>query len=51
MRLACALFLIATACARAEVIDSSAHRFRVETVADGLDHPWAVAKLPDGSFW
>ena len=50
MRLACALFLIATACARAELIDSSAHRFRVETVADGLDHPWAVAKLPDGSF-
>ena len=50
MRLACALFLIAIACARAEVIDSSAHRFRAETVADGLDHPWAVAQLPDGSF-
>jgi aldose sugar dehydrogenase len=50
MRLACALFLIAIACARAEVIDSSAHRFRVETVADGLDHPWGIAKLPDGDF-
>jgi glucose/arabinose dehydrogenase len=42
--------LIAIACARAEVIDSSAHRFRVETVADGLDHPWGIAKLPDGDF-
>lgn len=33
-----------------ETVTSSAHRFRVETVADGLEHPWAVAMLPDGDF-
>lgn len=45
-----AFLLLATACTQAEVIDSSAHRFRVETIADGLERPWAVAQLPDGSF-
>ena len=50
MRTALALFLLVAAAARAEVIDSSAHRLRVETVADGLDHPWAAAQLPDGRF-
>ncbi len=50
MKAAAALLLFATACAAAPVLDSSAHRFRVETVADGLDHPWAVARLPDGRF-
>ena len=23
---------------------------RVETIASGLEHPWSVALLPDGSF-
>lgn len=50
MRLAAAILLFACPLAAAEVIDSSAHRFRVETVGDGLDHPWAVAQLPDGRF-
>ena len=50
MRTALALFLLAAAPVWSEVIDSSAQRFRVETVTDGLDHPWAVAKLPDGRF-
>lgn len=36
--------------AQSDEITSSAHRFRIETVADGLDHPWAVAKLPNGDF-
>ncbi len=49
MRLASIFLLLATA-AMAEVVTSDAHRFRVETVADGLDHPWAVAQLPDGRF-
>ena len=43
------LALLATAAA-AEVVTSGGHRFRVETIADGLDHPWAVARLPDGRF-
>jgi glucose/arabinose dehydrogenase len=45
-------FLLAplAAFASSEIVTSSTHRFRVETVADGLDHPWAVAKLPDGDF-
>ena len=50
MRTALALCLLAGAGVWAEVADASAQRFRVETVADGLDHPWAVAQLPDGSF-
>lgn len=51
MKLA-AFFLLAplAAFASPEIVTSSTHRFRVETVADGLDHPWAVAKLPDGDF-
>lgn len=28
----------------------SHHRFRVTTVADGLEHPWALAFLPDGDI-
>ncbi|MEY3479424.1 MAG: hypothetical protein RIQ71_199 [Verrucomicrobiota bacterium] len=36
--------------ASSEIVTSSAHRFRVETLADGLEHPWAVAKFPDGDF-
>jgi glucose/arabinose dehydrogenase len=30
------------------VVDSEKHRFRVETVVDGLDIPWSIAFLPDG---
>ncbi|MBU3665388.1 MAG: PQQ-dependent sugar dehydrogenase [Chthoniobacterales bacterium] len=33
-----------------ETVTSEAHRFRVEPVAENLDHPWAVEKLPDGRF-
>ena len=44
------LIAFATACAAADIVASSAHRFRLESVAEGLDHPWAVAKLPDGDF-
>lgn len=36
--------------ARAEVVESEKHRFRVETVAEGLRTPWGVVKLPDGTF-
>lgn len=42
--------LAAVSTAWAEVVESSAHSFRIEAIADNLDHPWAVAKLPDGRF-
>ena len=51
MKLATVLLLLPmTVFAVSDVVTSSAHRFRMETVADGLEHPWAVAKLPDGDF-
>jgi len=30
------------------VIDTKQGSIKVETVADGLDHPWGIAFLPDG---
>ena len=50
MKLVPLLLLLTTTWSVAEVVGSYAHRFRVETVAEGLDHPWAVAQLPDGQF-
>lgn len=44
------LLLAGAAWGDAATIDSRAHRFRVETVVEGLEHPWAVARLPDGRF-
>ena len=32
------------------VYSSARHDFRVVTVADGLDHPWSMAWLPDGEM-
>lgn len=32
------------------VVETAEARFRVETVADGMTNPWAIAKLPDGRF-
>jgi glucose/arabinose dehydrogenase len=32
------------------VFESAQQRFRVETVVDGLVHPWSLAFLPDGSL-
>jgi len=51
MKQAAAAFLaMVAACTASDVFTSSAHRFTIETVADGLDHPWSVAKLPNGDF-
>ncbi|MDD5198520.1 MAG: PQQ-dependent sugar dehydrogenase [Terrimicrobiaceae bacterium] len=33
-----------------EVIASERARFKIEVLADGLDHPWGMVKLPDGRF-
>ena len=45
--LLCALAFAAGG-AQAQVVRSAEHAFHVVTVAEGLDHPWAVAFLPDG---
>ena len=50
MRFVPLILLLGFADCRAKVIDSSAHRFRTETVAEGLKHPWALAELPDRRF-
>jgi glucose/arabinose dehydrogenase len=31
-----------------DAIASEKEHFKIETVAEGLDHPWAMVKLPDG---
>jgi glucose/arabinose dehydrogenase len=49
MKLALGLLVLASATADA-VVSSEAHRFKVETIAEGLEQPWAVARLPDGRF-
>ncbi len=48
--MACTAGLVAFACApsQAQTFHSSAGDLAVETVAKGLDHPWALAFLPDG---
>lgn len=49
--LAIALFIcIPAAPAPAEDVSTQEVRVHVETIADGLDHPWAVEVLPDGAF-
>ncbi len=36
--------------ASAETISSEKHDFRLVTVAEGLEHPWSLAFLPDGGM-
>src|SRR5690606_38633650 len=42
--------LAAPALALDETFDTEEVKIRVETVAEGLDHPWGLAFLPDGNF-
>ncbi len=44
------LLVLLPAAAAAQVTDSALHRFRVENVVTGIDHPWAIAQLPNGGF-
>src|SRR5262249_61086891 len=46
----CAGVFASTGCASAgaQILPSSAGDLVVQTVAKGLDHPWAIAFLPDG---
>ena len=46
--LAAATVVAFCAAAGAQVFPSSAGNVRIETVAKGLAHPWAIAFLPDG---
>jgi glucose/arabinose dehydrogenase len=47
---ACAAALLALGCgpSHAQVSHTAAGDVAVETVAKGLDHPWALAFVPDG---
>jgi glucose/arabinose dehydrogenase len=48
--LAAASFAFATPAVAADgVVQTEKAEIRVETIADGLEHPWAIAFLPDGS--
>lgn len=42
--------MVAVPLAASEVIVSEKAKFKVEVLADGLETPWALAKLPDGRF-
>lgn len=52
VRFAAILIVLAAAQAAAAegTVASSIHRFRMETVVEGLDHIWGVAQLPDSRF-
>lgn len=45
-----ALLAATTSQAVEETFPTESGEIRVETVADGLDHPWALAFLPDGAM-
>jgi glucose/arabinose dehydrogenase len=47
--LACAA-LVATSGASAQTFRSDEHSFRVVRLVEGLDHPWSLAFLPDGTM-
>src|SRR3954462_6363806 len=42
--------VIGLACCLAAVVGASAQDLRTQVVAQGLEHPWAVAFLPQGRF-
>ena len=48
--LAVAVWASAAATALAQTYDSERHKFRLTTLAEGLDHPWGLAFLPDGDM-
>ncbi|GAB4354419.1 MAG: PQQ-dependent sugar dehydrogenase [Gammaproteobacteria bacterium] len=49
--LAGAIFLLLCGCAQAVSVEKSEQaNFRVETVAEGLEHPWGMAFLPGGGM-
>ncbi len=49
LTLACGLSLAALPVALAQTFPSDHQNFRLETVASGLEHPWGLTFLPDGT--
>ena len=47
---ACCVYLAALPCAFGQTFSSDDVNFRLDTVATGLEHPWSLAFLPDGSL-
>ena len=47
---ACLIMTTMSACTQAKTFISEKHRFEVVTVAQGLEHPWSLAFLPDGTL-
>lgn len=50
LALAAALALMATGPAAAGMVKTQKATLQVDTIAKGLNHPWAVAVLPDGAY-
>ena len=48
--LTCSLLLVAVPIMASQTYSSDKADFRLETVAQGLEHPWSLAFLPDGSM-
>jgi glucose/arabinose dehydrogenase len=49
LALALGVFIAATQATADQTFDSDNGRVQLETVAEGLEHPWSLAFLPDGS--
>ncbi len=45
-----ALVFAGTGTAKAEEHQTGHHRATAQTIVEGLDHPWAIALLPDGRY-
>jgi len=50
LAMACCIYLSALPCAFGQTFSSDDVTFRLDTVAAGLEHPWSLAFLPDGSL-
>lgn len=45
-----ALYVAVSGVANAQTFNSEHHRFQLDTLATGLEHPWSMAFLPDGEI-
>lgn len=42
------MMMLGTACAQEQTVQTESGNVKVENLADGLEHPWGMAFLPDG---